>query len=123
MNADLYGRFQSVMARAGYNLASKDNYGDEVTQWGRSLIMNLGDKPGTSNPIIKTTNGVTSLYAVRLGLDAVHGISPEGDTLVSQYVPDMTQPGAVKKGEVEMVAAIAIKATRCAGALRRIKIA
>jgi hypothetical protein len=34
----------------------------------------------------------------------------------------MTAPGAVKKGEVEMVAAIAIKATKSAGVLRKIKV-
>ena len=85
--------------------------------------MALGDKPGTSNPIIETTAGVTSIYSVRLAMDAVHGISPDGDTLVKQYVPDMTAPGAVKLGEVELVAALAIKASKAAGVLRNIKIA
>lgn len=122
MNTDLFGVFQSVMDRAGINLASKQNYGDEVVQWGSSLVSSLGDKPGTSNPIIETTAGVTSIYAARLALDGVHGVSPAGDTLVEQYLPNLTLPGAVKKGEVEMVAAIAIKATKSAGVLRGVKI-
>lgn len=122
VNSDMFAVFQSVMDRAGINLASKSNYGDEVLQWGSSLIMSLGDKPGTSNPIIPIAVGETSIYAARLALDGVHGISPDGNTLVNQYLPDLTQPGAVKKGEVEMVTAMAIKATRSAGVLRKIKI-
>lgn len=125
MNGDMFAIFQSVMDRAGINLASKQNYSDEVLQWGNALIMSLGDKPGTSTSIIETgeSSGETSIYTVRLALDGVHGVSPEGDTLVNQYLPNMQLPGAVKKGEVEMVAAIAVKATKSAGVLRKIKIA
>lgn len=123
MNGDMFAAFQSVMDRAGINLASKQNYGDEALQWGSSIVMALGDKPGTSNPIIATNAGVTSIYAVRLGLDGVHGVSPEGSKVVNTYLPDMRAPGAVKTGEVEMVAAMALKATRSAAVLRNIDIA
>jgi hypothetical protein len=123
MNGDMYAVFQSVMDRAGINLASKQNYGEEVAQWGSSLVMALGDQPGTANPIIPTNGGLTSIYAVRLALDGVHGVSPSGTPLVQTFLPDLTQPGAVKTGEVEMVAAVALKATRSAGVLRNIQIA
>ncbi|MDD5487158.1 MAG: hypothetical protein PHW65_06360 [Dehalococcoidales bacterium] len=123
MNSDMYAVFQSVMDEAGINLASKQNYGEEVTQWGSSLVMALGDKPGSSDPIIATTAGITDIYAVRLALDGVHGVSPSGGGLINQYLPNMSLPGAVKTGEVEMVAAIALKATRAAGVLHNIKIA
>ena len=123
MNSDLFGIFQSVMDRAGINLASKSNYGDEVVQWGPTLVQSLGDKPGTSNPVVETSAGITSLYMARFGEDGVHGVSPEGDTIVKEYLPNMTLPGAVKTGEVEMVAAVAVKATKAAGVLRNIKIA
>lgn len=123
MNNDMYAVFQSVMDRAGINLLSKANYGSEATQWGPSMVMALGDKPGTSNPIIETTDGKTSIYAVRLALDGVHGVSPTGSKLVKDYLPDMSQPGAVKTGEVEMVAAMAIKATKSAAVLRDVLIA
>lgn len=122
MNNDMYGVFQSVMDRAGINLLSKENFGDEVSVWGPSMVMALGDKPGTSNPIIETTDGETGIYAVRIGLDGVHAVSPEGSAVVETYLPDMTEPGAVKLGEVEMVAAVAIKATKSAGVLRSVKI-
>lgn len=123
MNGDMFAVFQSVMDRAGINLASKANYGDEVLSWGSSLIMSLGDKPGTSNPIIATVAGETSIFAARLALDGVHGVSPDGNTLVEQYLPNLLLPGAVKTGEVEMISAMAVKATRSAGVLRKVKIA
>lgn len=124
MNQDAFAVFQSVMDRAGINLASKQNYGFETLQWGASLVMPMGDKPGTSNPIIETDeDGLTSVYAVRLGLDGVHGVSPDGTAVVNTYLPNMKAPGAVKTGEVEMVAAMALKATRAAAVLRKLKIA
>ena len=48
----------------------------------------------------------------------MHGESP-----IKVWVPDFTTAGAVKKGEVEMVAAIALKNTAAAGVFRKIKIA
>ncbi|MGN1020335.1 MAG: major capsid protein [Aristaeellaceae bacterium] len=123
MNSEMFARHQAVMDRAGINLTSKENYGDEVLQWGRSLIMSLGDKPGTSNPIIGVDEGATDIFAVRLGLDGVHGVSPDGTGIIHTYLPNFTSSGAVKTGEVEMIAAMALKATRAAGVVRGIKIA
>jgi hypothetical protein len=123
MNSIMYAKFQSVMKRAGINLASKENYGDEVAQYGSALVMSMGDKPGTANPVVETAAGITSVYAVRLGLDGVHGLSPMGDKLVEYHLPDFSTSGAVKTGDVEMVAAIAIKATRSAAVLRNVKVA
>lgn len=122
MNNDMFSVFQSVMDRAGINLLSKQNYGDEVLVWGPSMVMSLGDKPGTSNPIIPITDSQTDIYAVRIGLDGVHGVSPDGNSLVETYLPNLQAPGAVKTGEVEMVAAMAVKATKSAGVLRDIQI-
>ena len=46
----------------------------------------------------------------------------KGKKFVSQYLPDFKTPGAVKKGEVEMLAACALKNSRAAAVLRNIKI-
>jgi len=123
MNSEMFAKHQAVMDRAGINLSSKENYGDEVLQWGKSLIMSMGDKPGSSDPIIGVDEGATDIFAVRLGLDGVHGVSPDGSKLVHPYLPDFTKPGAVKTGEVEMIAGVAIKKTRAVGVLRGTKIA
>lgn len=128
MNDEMFAVFQSVADFAGVTLLALDRFGGEVLQWGNSLLVSMGDKPGTSDPIIPistatATSGQTSIYMVRTGLDGVHGVSPDGNVLVETYLPDLLAPGAVKLGEVEMVAAVAIKATRAAGVIRGIKIA
>ena len=67
-------------------------------------------------------SGVTSLYAARIDLDGFHGVSLAGRPLVRQWLPDFETSGAVKKGEVEMIAAVALKATKAAGVLRGLKV-
>jgi hypothetical protein len=57
-----------------------------------------------------------------MGLDGFHGISPTGDGVINSYMPDMHTPGAVKTGEVELVAGIALKNTLKAAVLKGIAI-
>ena len=66
--------------------------------------------------------GLCDLYCVGIGLDGFHGASPVGDKLVSVYLPDLSSPGAIKKVEVEMVAAVVLKNSRKAGVFRKIKV-
>jgi len=124
MNQAMYAKFQSVMDRAGINLASKENYGRNVSVWGDSLVMALGNRPGNANPIIATSvAGITSIYAVRLGMDGVHGVSLAGGKLADVYLPNMQDAAAVKTGAVEMIAGLAYTSTQSAAVLRNIDIA
>lgn len=125
MNSDMFAAMQVVLDLAGQNTSTKENYGSEVLQWGPSLLMALGDRAGSSNPVIATNGatGETDIFAVRLGMDGIHGISPEGNGIVNTYLPDFTRVEAVQTGAVEMIAAIALKATRAAAVLRSIRIA
>lgn len=67
--------------------------------------------------------GLTDIYAVHFDEDeGFTGCSVYGDKVISQYLPDFNKPGAVKTGEVEMVAAVCLKNTQNAGVLRNIKI-
>ena len=73
--------------------------------------------------VVKTdASGKTAIYAVSLGLDGFHGISPLGDGVINSYLPDLNAPGAVKTGEVELVAGVALKNTLKAAVLRDIAI-
>ena len=79
--------------------------------------------PGaTSRDVVATESGKTAIYAVCLGLDGFHGISPLGDGLINSYMPDMNAPGAMKTGEVELVAGVALKNTLKAAVLKDIAI-
>ena len=132
MNSDLYAVFQTIADRVPNIHYVKNELGDEVLKYGNALLVEMGDKAGTSNPIIANASknvgstaytGLTSLYAVRLGIDGVHGVSPDGNKLIKHYSPDFKTAGAVKKGEVELVGAIVVKATKSVGAIRNIKVA
>jgi len=124
MNRTLAAIMSGIARRSGYfSTSDVDAFGKPVTKYQGIPLLPVGDKPGTSNPIIPTTVGETLIYAIRIGQDGVHAVSPEGNSIINTYLPNMSEPGAVKKGEVEMVAAMALKATRAAGVLRKIKVA
>lgn len=123
MNQDMYAVWQSVMDRAGINVLSKQEYGYEVAQWGPSIVMPLGDIPGSSNPIIPTAAGLTSIYGVYTGMDGVHGVAPDNGAFVKTYMPDFTNSAALQTGSVEAIAAIAIKAARSVVRIDNIDIA
>ena len=72
--------------------------------------------------MVPTEGGKTCIYAVCLGLDGFHGVSPTGDGVIVSYMPDMNAPGAVKTGEVELVAGVALKNTLKAAVLKGIAI-
>ena len=65
--------------------------------------------------------GTSDIYAVKFGLDAFCGISPQGTGVITSYMPDLALPGAVKKGEVELVAGVALKNSLKAGRMTGIK--
>lgn len=124
VNADMFAVLQTVADLSTQFTQTRTELGTEIVKWGNMTIMDMGYKPGTSNPIIETASstGLTDIYMFRTGLDGVHGVTPTGQTAPEIYLPDMTKPGAVKTGEVEMVAAMALKATRAAAVLRGIKV-
>lgn len=101
-------------------------------QYGNVLLVDPGAKAGTNNPIIPiatrtvatvSTTGLTDLYAYRVGLDGFHAASTVGGQLVESWLPDFSQAGAVKKGEVELgPVGVALKATKAAAVFRNIKV-
>lgn len=67
--------------------------------------------------------GLTSIYAVRFGLDGFHGVAVPGN-LINTWLPDFSTAGAVKTGEVEMgPVAVALKASKAAAVIRNVKVA
>ena len=92
--------------------------------YGGILFADAGEKAGSNDPIIPiASDGTTSLYAYRVGLDGFCGITTTDGTLVKTWLPDFTQPGAVHRGEVELgPVGVALKATKAAGVLRKIKV-
>ena len=123
-NLKLIAKIRACARRAGMYQTTKNEFGQQVESYGDIPLVDFGAKSGSNEPIVDTdkSTGETSLCAARIALDGFHAVSPSGALPVKQWLPDFTQSGAVKKGEVEMLAAAALKATKAAGIMRKIKV-
>lgn len=123
-NLKLISKIRACARRAGMYQVTKDNFGNQIEQYGNIPLVDFGNKAGSNTPVVGTDvgTGETSLYVARLGLDGFHGVSMAGVAPVQTWLPDFSNAGAVKTGEVEMVAAVVLKATKAAGILRKIKV-
>lgn len=129
MNGKMLTRFRGIARRAGYYERSKDDFGHVVETFAGIPIVDLGKYyNGTSTVDVvadtaasSSAEGTSDIFAVKFGLDAFHGISPQGTGIINSYMPDLNLPGAVKKGEVELVAGVALKNTLAAAHLTGIK--
>lgn len=119
-NADGVAALEAVADYIGYYNATSDDWGQTVSTFRDIPFVDLGKKAGSDDDVIATSaSGVTALYAVRFGLDGVHGASVKGGDILSQWLPDFSTSGAVKTGEVELgPIGLAIKATKSIGAFR-----
>ena len=129
MNRKMLGKLRGIARRAGYFSSSRDEFGRVVETYNGIALMDAGEYFNGTNsvPIVADTPasssaaGTSDIYAVKFGLDAFHGISPTGTKVVQTYMPNLAEPGAVKKGEVELVAGVALKNTLKAGRMKGIK--
>ncbi|OUS70293.1 phage capsid protein [Paenibacillus sp. MY03] len=122
-NSDMIAAIQLCAQMAGRYQIIKNEFGEQVEAYNGIPLIDLGEKAGTNDPVVGTNvNGEAPLYVARLGLDGFHGVSMAGQPPVRTWLPDFTTSGAVKTGEVEMVAAVALKATKAAGVMRKIKV-
>lgn len=130
MNHQMLMKVRAAARRAGYYERSKDGLGREVETYNGIPMMDCGEYyDGKSMvDIVETTTpseetyGETSIYAVKIALNGFHGISVDGKKMLRTYLPNFKDPGAVKKGEVEMLAAVVLKNSKMAGVLKGIKI-
>lgn len=131
MNNKMMNRVRGVARRAGYYDRTKDDFGRYVETYNGIPLMDAGKYwNGTATVDVvadtaATTSaaGTSAIYAVTLGLDGFHGISPTGTGVIKSFMPDLNAPGAVKTGEVELVAGVALKNTLKAAVLKGIKTA
>ena len=125
MNNKMLTKMRACARRAGYYASTRDEFGRQVETYNDIPMMDVGQYYNGTNTvdIIPTTAGKTDIYAIKIGLDGFHGISPTGSKVINSYMPDLNAPGAVKDGEVELVAGVALKNSNKAGVLRGIQIA
>lgn len=135
-NTKAITRLRSLARWGGQYNESKDDLGRQVQSYGEWALIDVGDRTDGASPIIpvesrdpdgagggSTQTGLTDLYAVCFGMDAFHGASMAGTPLVQTWLPDYTQAGAVKSGEIEMgPCAVVLKNDRSCGVFRNVKV-
>lgn len=140
MNSAMISKVQTMARILGYKTESEEAFGRKVATMDGVRFMDLGkhytvaSTTVTGNDCVKaditrevsgaSTTGLTDIYAVKFDVnDGFHAASLTGNSTIHHYLPDFNAPGAVKDGEVEMVAATVLKNTAHAGVLRNVKIA
>ena len=140
MNTKMLGKIQTMARLLGYKTESENAFGRKITSMDGVRLMDLKNhytvtggttvkanacvKDGIARTVGSSQTGLTDIYAVKFDVnDGFHAATITGSSAISQYIPDFTKPGAVKEGEVEMVAAAILKNTQHAGVLRNIKLA
>lgn len=134
-NTKLITKLRACARRAGYLTQSEDAFGRTADGYNGIMFQDLqyyynGTATVPVVPIVSrtygetptTVTGLTDLYAARFALDGFHAASPSGGNVISTHLPDFTTAGAVKEGDVEMVAGLALKKSRAAGVLRNFKV-
>lgn len=123
VNSKMAAKFRAIARRMGMYQVTMNNFGQKVEHYGSIPFVDIGAKAGSNLPIVGIDgSGNTSIYAVKFGIDGFHAISMAGEAPVKTWLPDFSTAGAVKSGEVEMIAGCALKSTKAAGAFRNIKV-
>lgn len=132
MNSKMLTRMCSIARRAGYYSRIETAFGTTVDAYNGIPMVDAGQyydaAKSKSIDVVEVSTpsssawGTTAIYAVITGIDAFHGISIQGNNIIQTYLPDLDKPGAIKKGEVELIAGVALKNSKKAGVLKGIKI-
>ena len=130
LNAATISKIQTMARILGYKTESEEAFGKKITTMDgvrfmdlKNVYSNAEGAPVATPCVPVSAEGVTDIYAVKFDVnDGFHGVTLTGNSGITQYVPDFTKPGAVKDGEVEMVAATVLKNTAHAGVMRNIKL-
>jgi len=123
-NSKAIVKIQSAAKTLGYITQAEDAFGKPVRAYDGIPMIDLGryynEDLGSDTEIIgiDDASGKTDIYLVALSMSGAHGITLKGDKAITSRLPNFSEAGAVKSGDVEFVAGLAVKNTR---AIARIK--
>ncbi|MCK9457141.1 MAG: phage capsid protein [Candidatus Riflebacteria bacterium] len=117
-NSKAIVKIQSAAKQLGYITQAEDAFGKPVRAYDGIPMIDLGryynEDLGSDTEIIgiDDASGKTDIYLVALSMSGAHGITLKGDKAITSRLPNFSEAGAVKSGDVEFVAGLAVKNTR-----------
>lgn len=127
-NYKMLVKLQSAARTLGNLSQTEDAFGKPVPAYNGIPMVDLGRYYNTSLGSdadiigIDDASGKTDIYFVKLGQGSTHGITINGDKGISSRLPDFATAGAVKKGDVEFVAGLAVKNTRSIARIKDVQV-
>lgn len=126
MNGKMLSKIKYLARTAGYYTRDEGAFGTTIEKFDNIVLLDAGkyyNGSAEQDVVAIEEDGTSSIIGLKLGLDAFHGISPmEKSAIVKTYLPNFNEPGAVKKGEAELVAGVVLKNSKKAGILSNIKV-
>jgi hypothetical protein len=125
-NTVAIGRLAALARWASLYTVTTDQMDRQIESFNGWTLVDIGDRMDGSAPIIPigaAVAGETDLYAVAFGEDALHGAILPGVPLIQTFLPNWSEPQAVKLTELEVgPLAVVLKNTKSAGAFRKVKV-
>lgn len=120
-NSKVAIKLNAAARKLNYNTRSEDAFGRPVDGYNGTPIIDLKQYyNGTATvDVIPVSSKATDIYFVSFGMDALHAVVPSGTGIgLETRTPNFKDAGAVKRGDVELVAAICLKNTKSCAVLR-----
>jgi len=127
-NSKTIVKIQAAAKMLGYLTQGEDAFGKPTRAYDGIPLVDLGryynEDLGSDTEIIPIddASGKTDIYLVALSMSGTHGITLKGDKAISSRLPNFADAGAVKSGDVEFVAGLAVKNTRSIARIENVQI-
>lgn len=127
-NSKTIVKIQAAAKMLGYLTQGEDAFGKSTRAYDGIPLVDLGryynESLGSDTEIIPIddASGKSDIYLVALSMSGAHGITLKGDKAISSRLPDFATAGAVKSGDVEFVAGLAVKNTRAIARIENVQV-
>lgn len=123
-------KIQSAARAMGYLTSAENSFGKPVPGYNGIPFLDLKKYVSVSEGVttsvdivpVNQVDGTTDIYFVKIGRNALTGVTVNGDKIITSRLPDFTEAKAVHTGDVEFIAGIALKNSTMAGVLRDVKV-
>jgi len=127
-NSKAIVKIQAAAKMLGYLTQGEDAFGKPTRAYDGIPLVDLGryynEDLGSDTEIIPIddASGKTDIYLVALSMSGAHGVTLKGDKAISSRLPNFADAGAVKSGDVEFVAGLAVKNTRAIARIENVQV-